>query len=205
MAMYFRFTPALRFILPVLILWVTSCEKVIDLNLKGVEAKYVIEGTLSNQPGDCQVLISQTKDFDQDNDFPGISGATVTILSTGDETATTLTETAPGIYKAPAPKGTNGETYTLKVIIGENTFTSSSTMPEQVLMDTIYVTEETLFGETWKLANITFPDPAGVANKYRFIQYINSVRTEELFIRDDQLVNGREFETNLYMTPGTDR
>src|SRR3546814_8531321 len=77
-------------------------------------------------------------------------------------------------------------------------------MPEQVLMDTIYVTEETLFGETWKLANITFPDPAGVANKYRFIQYINSVRTEELFIRDEQLVNGREFETKLYMTPGTD-
>src|SRR3546814_18388270 len=76
-------------------------------------------------------------------------------------------------------------------------------MPEQVLMDTIYVTEETLFGETWKLANITFPDPAGVANKYRFIQYINSVRTEELFIRDDQLVNGREFETKLYRTPGT--
>src|SRR3546814_20603246 len=107
MAMYFRFTPALRFILPVLILWVTSCEKVIDLNLKGVEAKYVIEGTLSNQPGDCQVLISQTKDFDQDNDFPVISGATVTILSTGDETATTLTEKAPGIYKAPPLKETN--------------------------------------------------------------------------------------------------
>lgn len=204
--------PAARMVfLPLALLFtLASCEKVIDLDLKGVEAKYVIEGTLSNQAGDCRVLITQTKDFDQNNEFPGVSGAVVTIVSSdsdvsGDgETATILTETAPGVYEAPDLQGISGTTYTLKAVIGEETFIASSTMPEQIYMDTLFVTDETIFGETWKLANLVVPDPAGIENKYRCIQYINGEKTEQLFIRDDELVDGRDFDTKLYMDPGTD-
>ena len=51
----------------ILMLFITSCEKVIDVKLDSVAKKYVIEGNISDEPGVCQVKITQTKDFDEDN------------------------------------------------------------------------------------------------------------------------------------------
>lgn len=179
----------------------TSCEKVIDVNLKGAEAKYMIEGTLTDSVGDCSVLITQTKNFDEDNNFAGVSGAEVSITDNSTGTVTTLTETAPGVYEAPSLTGNYGKTYTMKVKIGDKVFTASSSMPKQLSMDTVYVSDENMFGEIWKLANIEFQDPAGIDNYYRFIQHINGIKTKQLFIRDDGLVNGKLFSTKLYMNP----
>ncbi|HYH56215.1 MAG TPA: DUF4249 family protein, partial [Anseongella sp.] len=147
-----------------------SCEKVIDINLEGAEKKYVIEGVITNLPGDCKVSVSQTKDFDEDNDFHGLSGASVSITDNSSGTAAVLSETSPGIYETGSLTGVPGTSYTLRVTIGEESFTASSTMPQQVNMDTVYVTDENIFGETWKLANVKFPDPAGVENRYRYVQ-----------------------------------
>ena len=57
----------------------TSCEKVIDVNLNDADKKYVIEGFITNQAGQCQVTITQTKSFDGDNNFSPVSGASVSI------------------------------------------------------------------------------------------------------------------------------
>lgn len=179
----------------------TSCEKVIDLDLEGVEKKYMIEGIVTNQSGESKVMITQTKDFDENNDFPGVSGASVYITDQNSGTTVELSETSTGIYETSALTGECGSTYTLEVRIGEETFTGSSTMPEVVPMDTIYVTEENIFGETWKLANIVLQDPPGIENSYRYIQHINGVKTKQLFIRNDDLVDGRNAPTKLYMSP----
>lgn len=200
----------LYFFFALLLLVSSSCEKVIELNLKGVEAKYVIEGVLSDQAGDCRVRISKTKDFDQNNEFPGIQGALVHIRIEGNNPASQpgdtvqLVETEPGIYQAPGFAGISGETYTLEVVIGNERFSASSTMPERINLDTVFVTDETFFGETFKLANIILPDPAGVKNYYRCIQYINGVKSEQLYILDDDLADGLDLETKLYMDPGLD-
>lgn len=199
-----------RLIYLTVLLFLCSCERVIELDLKGVDAKYVVEGTLSDRAGDCRVLITQTKDFDQNNDFPGVQGALVYIRIHGDNPASTpgdtvhLTETEPGVYEAPAFAGMSGETYTLEVALDESRFTATSTMPAKVNLDTLYVTNENYFGETWKLANLILPDPAGVENFYRCIQYINGKKSEQLFLLDDDLVDGLDFESKLYMDPGLD-
>ncbi|MEI9912418.1 MAG: hypothetical protein WDO71_23875 [Bacteroidota bacterium] len=41
------------------------------------EKKYVVEAVITDQPGTAKVLVTQTKSFDEDNNFAGISGATV--------------------------------------------------------------------------------------------------------------------------------
>jgi len=46
----------------------------------------VIEGILTDQPGTSKVLITQTKNFDEDNGFPGVTGATVSITESGGPT-----------------------------------------------------------------------------------------------------------------------
>ena len=46
-----------------IILAFTSCEKVIDVALKDSEKQYVIEGTVTNNAGDCTVRISNSQCF----------------------------------------------------------------------------------------------------------------------------------------------
>jgi hypothetical protein len=175
----------------------TSCEKVIQLDLNNAERKYVIEAVITDQPGTAKVLITQTKDFDEDNNFPGISGAVVTIHESGGAT-TTLTETSAGKYESAALTGTSGKAYELSVTIGGKTFSASSTMPQKVNLDTIYVTDEFIFTDTRKIANADYHDPAGKGNNYRFIQYVNGLKEKQLFIQNDDFTDGRLNNNKLF-------
>src|SRR5688500_10188041 len=83
-----------------------SCRKVIDIKVKESDTKYVIEGIITNEPGSCKVYISQTRPFNESNDFPQVSGAIVKIKDNGVEMP--LTESAPGVYENASINGTSG-------------------------------------------------------------------------------------------------
>ena len=74
-----------------------SCQKVIDLKLNDADIKYVVEGIITDQPGVCKVNLTQSKPFYENNQFPGISGATVTIKDNDVEFS--LAETRPEYMK----------------------------------------------------------------------------------------------------------
>ncbi|MFI5131720.1 MAG: DUF4249 domain-containing protein [Chitinophagales bacterium] len=175
----------------------TSCEKVIQLDLNNSEKKYVIEAVITDQPGTAQVMITETKDFDEDNIFPGISGAVVTIHESGGA-ITTLTETSAGKYESPTLTGISGKTYDLTVNISGKNFSAVSTMPQRVNLDTIYITDEFIFSETRKIVNADFRDPAGRGNNYRLIQYVNGLKEKQLFIQNDDYTDGRLNNNKLY-------
>jgi hypothetical protein len=177
----------------------TSCDKVIDIDLNDAEKKYVIEGFITDQAGQCQVTITETKNFDEDNNFPLVSGASVSITDNNTGIVTTLAEESPGMYKHASLAGVNGKTYTLHVRINGDDFTASSTMPQLVNMDTIYTTTENFFNEEIKLANIEYDDPAGVRNYYKFVRYRNGIKTKQTFINDDDLTDGRHTTTQLFV------
>ena len=105
----------LHFILLLIISVQWSCEKAIDLKLKDNVVKYVIEGAVTNEPGGCRVNISETKEFGDDNQFNGISGAVVKIENKGNTIV--LRETGKGIYETAAITGVPGETYNLTINI----------------------------------------------------------------------------------------
>lgn len=180
----------------------TSCEKVIDINLNDAEKKYVIEGVVTDEAGSAKVLVSQTKNFNDNNEFAGVAGATVTIED-GDGNSTVLDETSDGVYEATDLTGVSGKTYTLTVETNGNTFTSTATMPAKVNMDSLYITEDYLFGETRKTANVQYQDPQGLGESYRFIQYVNGVKEKRIFIRNDDYTDGNESLVKL-RSPGDD-
>jgi len=67
-------------------------------------------------------------------------------------------------------------------------------------MDTIYVTNDTWFdGKENKLANVEYNDPAGMANQYKFVRYLNGVKTKGIFINNDDLTDGRHTATKLFI------
>jgi hypothetical protein len=187
----------MRLLLAIFLLYFcTACEKVIDVDLNDADKKMVIEGVITNRPGTCMVLLSYTKNFDDNNSFAGVSGATIQIAEEGGPT-TLLAETAAGVYEAPALTGTIGKSYHLIVALNGTQFTATSIMPQPVNMDTIFVTDETVFGNTRKLVNVQFKDPSHTGNNYRFIQFVNGLKEQEIFIRNDELFNGNTIATKL--------
>lgn len=183
-------------------LMLSSCEKVIDLNLNEAEKRYVVEGVITDQT-DARVTVSQTKNFNEDNSLATVSNATVQLSEAGG-TVTTLTETSPGIYTAPGLKGSSGKTYLLTVKVDGQTFTAQSTMPQRVNFDTLYVTDEFLFGENRRTANTEYQDPPGRGQYYRFVQYINGKKEPTIFYQNDEYTDGNYVNNKLFYFPEDD-
>lgn len=180
----------LRSALAISAFFISSCEKVIHLDLNEAEKKYVIEATVTDQPGTAAVLLSQTKNFDDNNNFVGVSGALITVKEEGGS-LTTFTEASPGHYEAPGFTGNIGKTYDLNVSIAGSVFTATSTIPEKINLDTIYTTNELIFTDTRKIVNVEFQDPPGRGNNYRFIQYVNGLKEKQIFVQNDDYTDGR--------------
>ena len=178
------------------IIMMVSCEKVIDLPLRNAALKYVVEGNVSDGSDTARVLLSQTKPFSDSNGFAGITGAVISISDNGG-TPVFLDEVRPGVYEATGMQGIPGHTYDLQVQVGGEVFTASSQMPLPVSFDTLFVDERLRFSRVRKVAVVRYPDPPGKGNSYRFIKYINGVKDDNIFVRDDKLTDGNLVETEL--------
>jgi len=183
-----------------LLISLTACQKVINVNLDNTASKYIVVGKITNEPGASQVSITRSKNFSEDNDFPGVSGATVTVENNG--VATTLPETAPGIYSVSSLTGQPGQTYTLIIHLGDQTFTATSTMPQPVNFDSMYVSTARLSNN--KYVTVIYKDPLNIANYYHFIQYVNGRKEESIFVDDDEFTDGQTVKAQLNYNNSTD-
>ncbi|SEW40566.1 protein of unknown function [Chitinophaga sp. YR573] len=181
----------------------SSCEKVIDIDYNEAATKYVIEGEVSNDPAAANtVKISQTKKFEDDNTFVGISGATVTI-QVDNGIIYSLPETLTGIYKTTAFTGTPGSVYKLTVKLNETVFTATSQMPSQiVLMDTLTVEDLSIRGSNPKTIQPDYQDPPGLGNSYRFIEYANGIQVKHVFVQNDDISDGQHITRALINEDG---
>lgn len=182
-----------------------SCTKVIDIKLKDSDKRYVVEAVLTDVPGTCNVRLSQTKNFTENNAFNSVSGASLSITDQSTGSAVTLTETEPGVYTSPSYAGVSGHTYLLKVTVAGSTFTANSTMPAKVNFDTLYMTEDQLFGQTNKFANLEFRDPASLGDCYQARQYVNGKALKDIFVTNDDYTNDRLNYAKLYVFPDDDK
>jgi len=179
-----------------------SCRKVISLDLHNAAKRLVVEADITNQTGGCQVVLSQTADFDADNNFPPVSGASVSISDNAGN-MTLLTESSPGTYVAPSLVAQTGVTYHLRIVSNGDSVTAVSTLPVQVNFDNLYVAEELIFGTTYKLANVVYTDPTDIGHYYQFVQWINGVKVKQIYTTDNQLTAGRTQDVQLFLDPNT--
>lgn len=186
MTLNFSMKPYFLIILSILLV---SCEKVIQLKPANTEDKYVIEGTITNEPGNCTVLISKTKKFDDDNTFNGVSGAVVSVENNG--TTITLPEISAGVYKTTAVNGVPGQTYrlTATVVSGE-TFTAVSTMQEPVPFLDFYLKPND-FDSLRTVAYVKYKDSAEIKNYYWFELFVNDKRQANYGVTNDDFTTGQ--------------
>lgn len=199
----------LRYILGcfIVICLLSSCEKAIDLDLENATPDYVIEGMVTNEAGGAKVLISTTKNFTDNNNFNGVSGAQVSIEGNG--TSYTLTESSKGVYQIATLSGTPGNAYRLLVNIAGKNYTANCTMPRAVALDSIYVLQSKFDlnkdNQPRTFGVVKYKDPANEKNYYRFVQYLNNKKEKTLFVDNDEYTPGQTVNTTLrYNNPNDD-
>ena len=175
-------------LLHVIALVLTGCDQVVDLKLNNVAAQLTIEGSVNNGPGPYQVIINQSVDFYHDNTYPPISGALVVINDSTANVTDTLSEVVPGTYQTHVISGTPGHAYKLTIAIGGKTYTSTSVMPQPVILDSVSFDYDTK-NKIRAIAN--FQDPAGMPSYYRFTSYVNGKYLKEVHTFEDRLSDGR--------------
>lgn len=168
-----------------------GCQKVINLDLKNNVGKYVIEGNITDLPGPYTVTISQVGKVTDEYVFRGVSQASVQVRDDAGNNET-LRETQPGIYRTTALKGVEGRTYYLDIMLGNNHFTATSTMPRRVPLDSLYIEEIYNFSKMVKAVVPVFMDPQGQGNCYRANEYINGNLDKTLYYQNDDFTDGRQ-------------
>lgn len=163
-----------------------ACTRVVKLPLRSAPTQYVIEGNITDQPGPYLVRIFQTTAFYDSNNFKGITGATVQIADNrGNEEP--LVDNGGGNYYTRWLRGSPGNTYTLKVIIGTDTFGATSTIPSLVPLDGLVVSQITNSGKTVLVAMPEFINPPGPGLSYfLFNQTINGVLDKNFYYWSSQ-------------------
>jgi hypothetical protein len=173
-----------------------GCKKVIDVKLKNATTQIVITGEVNNKRGPYKVSISESVDFASDNNYPGVSGAFVTISGNG--ITDTLSENEPGNYYTHRLEGKPGKSYSLLVSLNGKQYTATSVMPQPVHLDSITFLIGTN-NNIYAVAN--FQDPPNVPNYYQFTelsdgQKLSNGRGNSVF--SDRLSDGRYIRAVLY-------
>lgn len=174
----------------------SSCQKVIDLNVNNAAPQLVIEGNITNAAGPYSLHLSKTTNLNAaDNNLP-VSNAVV-VLRDDQGQSDTLSETMPGQYLTHNIQGIPGHTYQLDIIAEGQAYAAVTTMPQPVSLDSLYLLPAQSMGKEILQPVAVFKDPAGVRNYYRLVLYKNGVANKQLFVMDDQFTDGQLMKVPL--------
>ena len=171
-----------------------ACTKNINPPVADAAPQIVIEANVTNAPGPYQVSITTTSPINENNTFPTVSGAVVTIVD-NKGLYDSLFETSPGIYSTRNNwQGVPGNTYTLHVTHSGNSYTASSTMPQQVPLDSLTFIQTNRLGNEGLIEAVpNFQDPPGSLHYYRFTLTDQGFLINLIFLMDDRLAEGKYF------------
>jgi len=180
----------------VIVTSLSSCEKVIDLELNKSEPVIVVYGEINDQTENQYVRISRTYSFTEPNKFNEVTGARVIVTSQAGSVIN-YSEITPGVYQSSKFRGRTGVQYTLDVTVDGKKYSAVSTMPEKVFLDSLNFRDVSFFGNnsTYLIAN--FLDPLGIQNQYRYVLSIKSKVVEDL-VSEDRFNDGNVVANTIY-------
>lgn len=178
-----------------------SCERVIDVDIKPNSTKLVIEGNITNVSGAQIISISKTVPYSDPNVYPPVSGAVITVSSISG--TYTFRETQPGQYVNSTIRARPGQDFSLKVTLDNQIYTSTATMPQQISLDSLGISEVVFGAKVLKTVTVFYQDPVSALNSYRFVMSVNGVLVKQIFTINDELTNGHPVNSLLYQTDVT--
>src|SRR5690606_22927819 len=133
-------------ILFVTVLFMTSCEEVIDVDLNTADPRYVIEAELLGGSDSQRTRVTQTVAFDSEVPNTAFEHAAVSVQSSYGRLLN-FASIANGYYANNRFLPRESLAYRLCVQIDGEGFTSTERMREFVPVDSVAVIEETIFNE----------------------------------------------------------
>lgn len=174
-------------ILPVLAFW--SCQDVIELDLPEGDVLLVIDGQITDQPGETFVYLSETVPYFDEEGNPPVPGATISLFE-DDALVSTFIEPEPGFYLS-SYVGTTEKSYRIEVELadGRRYSSESELLPRVPTIDSVYYRFETdlQFLDDGYYVYFATQELPGQPEFYRWKFYFNSVYQNTPF--DIQLAN----------------
>jgi len=181
--------------LAALIITVSACQKIVNVDLNTSSQKLVIEGVITDSLGPYHVMVTKTGSYFNQPVLPPVTGAFVIITDDHGNTDS-LSEKQPGIYFSSKIKGIPGYNYSLKVINENIEYNAITTMKSRVAIDSLTV-EETQSSSGNRHRNVIchFHDPKGEKNYYRVKFYTNGKTNSDSYrLYDDQYTDGENID-----------
>jgi hypothetical protein len=188
---------------PLLLLGLSACEDVIDVEIPTGEPLLVVEGAVTDQPGPYVVKLATTLPYFEEGALPPVRGATLA-LSDQEGQRETLREREPGTYVTSSFQGKIGNRYTLTIQTEGEEYQADTEIRRTPPIDSVRAVyrEATTLDEEGYYVLYYGPELPGVGDYYRFKVFRNGRllnRPQDLFVRSDELVDGRyigAFELN---------
>ena len=172
-----------------IILGLSSCEDIIDVNLNDADARYVIDANLNNLSNRQIIKISQTVPFSATVSSAPVEDAAVTVQDDSGRLYSFL-HVGDGQYQATNFRPIENRAYNLKVNIGSEEFTATSYMHPYVQVDSLGVMEDEVFGEMRYSVNLKFTDPKDTDNYYKYSISVNNKPFEFARVFSDKFNDG---------------
>lgn len=176
-------------------LFFSSCQDVIDLEVPDGEVLLVVDGWITDQEGEKQVLLSTTANYFDNTITPKVENAIV-VLFDENGPIDTLVEADPGRYVTEY-QGVVGKTYHIYIQTdsGEEYESNPELLKFVSAIADIHTEfrEETAFEDEGYYVSIDTEEPIGVGDFYRWKQYVNDTLLNEpfdLLYASDEFVDG---------------
>ncbi len=185
----------------VTLLSLSSCTKVIDIELNEADRQFVIEGAVYEGVDSVMVLVTKTTSFFDSSGPEGVTNASV-LLTMPDNSEVSLMHVGNGLYKTNGLNITTESTYKLRVDVDDKTYTASSYMEPSVPIDSLqYEFQEGLFGgDDGYSVFLNYQDQPG-KNFYRFVYGRNGEMLNEpqdIQVVDDNLNDGNYIRIPIF-------
>ena len=196
----------IKYLYAFLVIFMFSCEEVIELDLNDGQQRLVIDASINWEKGtsgsDQEIKLSLSSPYYQ-NETLAATGANVKIISSNNEIFEFTETDNSGLYITTSFNPILNETYTLEIEYEGQIYSGSETLIPASEIDRIEQTNDTGFtGEDIEIkAFLKDLDTPGVKNYYFFEEYF--IRKDEYIygVGDDQFVDGSNnqvFSVNFY-------
>ena len=181
---------------------ISSCQKVIDVDLNEADPKFVIEANYTAEDSTVRVKVSLTSNYFDASTPTTVDNATV-IITDHLGVSVPVISIGDGMYELTNYIPTFETDYTLTVSHGGVTYTAVSTMHAPVqLEDITYEYYPGFFGlDPGYVCDLNFYDPPGVENYYIIALSLNGVadtKLTSLFLHNDAFSDGNLIKRPLF-------
>ena len=162
------------------LLFFTSCEEKTDIELNDLDQeRIVVEGRITNELKHHWIRLTKTLSYFANEQAPALIPEDAYILEEGTGKRFDLSmyeyEDVNGIYITEEMAGIIGETYTLIITDGEDTYSASDYLDTITAIDSANYKYEysSYFKEGYYILNISAYEPPPVGHNYMFNIYFN--------------------------------